>query len=160
MVKVLVENLKSNNKKVATAESCTGGLLAQKITSIPGASEVFDCGVVAYSNEIKTSVLGVNEETLNIYGAVSEQTAGEMATGVIKLSNADIGVGITGIAGPGGGSAEKPIGLVYIATATQSDVVTKRFLFDGDRESVREQSTKAAVMMVMAILDPVKEDNR
>lgn len=159
MVKVLVENLKSNNKKVATAESCTGGLLAQKITSIPGASEVFDCGVVAYSNEIKTSVLGVNEETLNIYGAVSEQTAGEMATGVIKLSNSDIGVGITGIAGPGGGSAEKPIGLVYIATATQRDVVTKRFLFDGDRENVREQSTKAAIMMVMDILDPVKEDN-
>lgn len=109
-----VNGLLEKKLKIATAESCTGGLVSQRITQVPGASEIFDCGVCSYANEIKHSVLGVDEETLGKYGAVSEQTAWEMARGVRKLAHADIGVSTTGIAGPGGGTPEKPVGLVYV----------------------------------------------
>lgn len=109
-----VNRLLEKKLKIATAESCTGGLVSQRITQVPGASEIFDCGVCSYANEIKHSVLGVDEETLGKYGAVSEQTAREMARGVRRLAGADIGVSTTGIAGPGGGTPEKPVGLVYV----------------------------------------------
>lgn len=109
-----VNELLKRNLKIAAAESCTGGLVSERITQIPGASKIFDCGVCAYANEIKHRVLGVREETLAKYGAVSQQTAAEMASGVRKLANADIGISTTGIAGPGGGTQEKPVGLVYI----------------------------------------------
>ncbi|WP_066683414.1 competence/damage-inducible protein A [Christensenella intestinihominis] len=99
---------------IATAESCTGGLVSERITQVPGASEIFGCGVCSYANEIKHRVLGVSEETLAKYGAVSEQTAQEMAHGVRTLAGADIGISTTGIAGPGGGTPEKPVGLVYV----------------------------------------------
>lgn len=109
-----VNRLLEKKLKIATAESCTGGLVSQRITQVPGASEIFGCGVCSYANEIKHSVLGVDEETLGKYGAVSEQTAREMARGVRRLAGADIGVSTTGIAGPGGGTPEKPVGLVYV----------------------------------------------
>lgn len=111
---MVVEKLLKNNLKIATAESCTGGLLSGRITAVSGASEVFDCGVCSYANEIKHRVLGVSEETLNTLGAVSAETAIQMAEGVKRLSNADIGVSTTGIAGPTGGTDEKPVGLVYV----------------------------------------------
>ena len=106
--------------KLTTAESCTGGLTAGAITAVPGSSEVFDGGAVTYSNEIKNKLLGVRKETLEIFGAVSPQTAREMACGAIKLTDSDISVSLTGIAGPGGGTKEKPVGLVYIAVASRA----------------------------------------
>ena len=110
-----VARLKEKGLKAATAESCTGGYISKRITEVDGASAVFDCGVCSYANEIKEKVLGVQNETLMKYGAVSEQTAREMAAGIRKLSGADIGISTTGIAGPGGGTEEKTVGLVYVA---------------------------------------------
>lgn len=146
--KTVCELLISNKMKLATAESCTGGLLAQKITSVSGASACFDCGFVTYSNEQKHELLGVNEETLEKYGAVSEQTALEMCEGVRKKANADIGIGITGIAGPTGGTDEKPVGLVYIGICGENIHKAFRFVFAGDRETVRERSAMSALDLV------------
>ena len=118
----LVEELLKKGRKVATAESCTGGLVGKRITEVAGASGVFDCGVCSYANAIKEKLLGVRHETLEQFGAVSPQTAAEMAKGVRRISGADIGVSTTGIAGPQGGTPEKPVGLVYIGI--DSDVMT------------------------------------
>lgn len=107
----IVHMLMKKKLKVATAESCTGGLISERITRVSGSSEVFDCGICSYANEIKHKVLGVSEETLNVLGAVSAETAIQMAEGVKKLSGADIGISTTGIAGPTGGTPEKPVGL-------------------------------------------------
>lgn len=115
----LVKALRKKKKKVAFAESCTGGYLSKRLTEVPGASAVFDCGVCSYANEIKELVLGVRAQTLAEHGAVSEETAREMAEGVRKLSGAEIGVSTTGIAGPDGGSEGKPVGLVYVGIATE-----------------------------------------
>lgn len=113
----LVQQLLEKNRQVATAESCTAGLVSKRITEISGSSSVFECGIVSYANSIKRDVLGVAQETLDAYGAVSDQTVREMARGVRKLSGADIGVAISGIAGPGGGTPEKPVGLVYVCAS-------------------------------------------
>ena len=118
LVKNLVNLLKQNHWKVATAESLTGGLVSKKITEISGASQVFECGVCSYSNRIKHEVLGVSAEILETYTEYSPQTAVAMAEGIRKLSGADIGISTTGIAGPGGGTDEKPVGLVYIGIST------------------------------------------
>ena len=115
----VVSALDALHWKVATAESCTGGLVSERITRVSGSSRVFDCGVCSYANAIKAKVLGVSEETLSTLGAVSAETAVQMAQGVKKLSGADIGVSTTGIAGPGGGTAEKPVGLVYMCFCTE-----------------------------------------
>ena len=124
---VVVSLLCEKHKKLAAAESCTGGLLGKRITDVPGSSEVFDMGLITYSNEVKEQLLGVSHETLEKYGAVSEETAREMAESVQRISGADLGIGITGIAGPGGGTEEKPVGLVYIALSDGMEtVVTKR----------------------------------
>lgn len=112
---LVIDELRRAGKKLATAESCTGGLLAKRITDVPGSSDVFEMGCVTYANSVKEALLGVPHETLETYGAVSEQTACAMAEGIVRVSGADVGVGITGIAGPGGGTDEKPVGLVYIA---------------------------------------------
>jgi len=125
---VVARELAKRKMTLATAESCTGGLLAARITDIAGASDVFHMGVVTYANEIKTLLLDVPEETLKQYGAVSEQTARAMAEGVRRKSGSTLGVGVTGIAGPGGGTDEKPVGLIYIA------------LSDGERTSVRKMN--------------------
>lgn len=123
---VVVTELTKRNWTLATAESCTGGLLAERITSIPGASAVFHMGAVTYANEIKTLLLDVPEATLKQYGAVSEQTARAMAEGVRLKSGSELGLGITGIAGPGGGTAEKPVGLIYIALCDGKNTVVRR----------------------------------
>ena len=111
----VVELLKENKMTIATAESCTAGYIPKRLTDIPGASEVFGCGIISYSNEIKQQLLGVKKETLDRFGAVSEQTAREMAAGVRRVSGADIGISVTGIAGPGSDGTNKPVGLCYIA---------------------------------------------
>ncbi len=154
---VVVPLLKEKGMKIATAESCTGGLLSQKITAIPGSSEVFECGVVSYANRIKHELLGVQEELLERYGAVSEQVAAAMSEGVLRLSGADIGVGITGIAGPGGGSAEKPVGTVYISVAVKGqETRTRLFHFaygrKNERDTIRYTSAMNALDMVRRLL--------
>ena len=122
-----VKQLKARHKTLVTAESCTGGWIAKRITDIAGASEVFECGIVCYSNRIKTELLGVRKETLAEFGAVSEQTAREMALGALDVSKADVAVAVTGIAGPDSDNTGKPVGLVYIAVADRTRVEVHEF---------------------------------
>lgn len=149
---LVVQALRERGKKVATAESCTGGLLSQRITQVSGASEVFDCGVCSYANFIKHKLLGVEEETLNTRGAVSPQTAREMALGVKKLAGADYGVSTTGIAGPCGGTREKPVGLVYIGVSAPFETYAVRTLLEEEnstRESIRELASHCALYALL-----------
>lgn len=146
LVKALIEN----NLKVATAESCTGGLVAKKITSVSGASACFDLGVVTYANEQKMKILGVKKENLENFGAVSEEVALDMSLGVKKISGADFGIGITGLAGPGGATKDKPVGLVYISICSDKVHKALKFIFDGDRKSVREQAAEEALKLVLS----------
>jgi nicotinamide-nucleotide amidase len=141
--------LAQRSLKLATAESCTGGWVAMEVTAVAGSSGWFDRGFVTYSNEAKRELLGVEERTLSLHGAVSEPVAREMAEGALRRSRAGIAVAITGIAGPGGGTPAKPVGTVCIGWAGPSaasfPVEVKTFLFDGDRDSVRRQSVAAAL---------------
>lgn len=121
----VVKMLKENNLKLATAESCTGGLIGKRITNVSGASEVFECGIIAYANEIKHRILGVSEDALRQYGAVSEEVAKQMAVGALRVSGADIAVSVTGIAGPNSDGTSKPVGLSYIALADKDNVWVK-----------------------------------
>lgn len=140
------------NLKISTAESCTGGLVAGEITKISGISQYFEMGVVTYSNEAKQKLLGVSSETLSNYGAVSEQCAGEMCRGIQQKSEADIGISVTGIAGPTGGTADKPVGLVYIGAAYHGETIVQRHLFKGDRDSVRTQTVAAAIALAKDVI--------
>lgn len=142
---VVGELLRWRGYSLATAESCTGGLLAGRITEVAGSSEYFLEGVVTYSNEAKMRMLGVPSAMLEEHGAVSEPVACAMATGVRRLAGSTFGIGITGIAGPGGGSEEKPVGLVYIALADEDAVTARKFLFPGDRQFIRTLSVNAAL---------------
>lgn len=150
--KQTVELLKSKNLKLATAESCTGGLISKRITDVSGSSEVFEGGVVCYSNRFKENVLGVSPETLKKYGAVSRETAREMVKGVLSLTKADIAVAVTGIAGPSSDDTNKPVGLVYIAVSDGKSTIVKKLLnnFTGDvREQNRNISADTALEMIM-----------
>jgi nicotinamide-nucleotide amidase len=142
------QSLKRRGYTLATAESCTGGLLAGRITDVPGSSDYFLEGVVSYSNEAKIDLLGVPKELIEAHGAVSEEVAGAMAEGIRKRAGSTFGIGVTGIAGPGGGGDEKPIGLVYIALADDSQTATRKFIFPGDRQFIRTLSVNAALDMV------------
>ncbi|MDV4152681.1 competence/damage-inducible protein A [Clostridium sp. AL.422] len=142
---VVSELLCQKNLSVATAESCTGGMIASTLISYPGISKVFKEGAVTYSNEAKIKRLGVNEETINKFGAVSEETAKEMVEGVARVANTDIGISSTGIAGPEGGSKEKPVGLVYIGIYIKGKTVVEKFNLTGDRESIRRKATMNAL---------------
>jgi PncC family amidohydrolase len=144
--------LREKNLQLATAESCTGGLLAAVLTSVPGCSECFSYGLITYSNEAKERLLQVPRLTLESYGAVSAETAAAMARGVTKLANADIGLSITGVAGPGGGSAEKPLGLVYLALAVSDQAITTKHNFSGSRDEVRGQAATAALKLLAQFL--------
>ena len=148
MPKTVTRLLCEKGLTLSTAESCTGGMVAERITSVAGASECFHCGYVTYSNDQKTRLLGVSEETLKTYGAVSEQTALEMSYGARERSDADIGIGITGIAGPGGGTAEKPVGLVYISICADGLHKAFRFMLSGNRSMVRERACLYALDLV------------
>lgn len=142
----LGEACRAAGLRVATAESCTGGGVAEAITRVAGSSAWFEGGVVAYANDVKVALLGVKPDTLAAHGAVSEAVAGEMARGVLRDTGADLGVGVTGIAGPEGGTPGKPVGLVWIAWAGRGGLVhTLGERFEGDRASVRRQAVEAAL---------------
>ena len=144
--------LRERGRTIACAESCTGGLLTSRLTDVAGSSAYVMGAVVSYTNEIKASLVGVHEATLKAFGAVSEETAREMAEGVRRAIPADIGVGVTGIAGPGGATAEKPVGLVYIAVAAEHMTHAVRHVFSGSRAEVKRQSTEAALAMVRDLI--------
>ncbi|MDD4296746.1 MAG: competence/damage-inducible protein A [Ruminiclostridium sp.] len=149
---VVFNLLKEKRLVMATAESCTGGLLAGKITSLPGASEIFEQGYITYANKAKINDLGVLEETINKYGAVSRETALEMVNGLKKKTKASVCVSITGIAGPDGGTPEKPVGLVYIGLSVADNVVCKSFELMGDRERIRHDACMRALDMIRRLI--------
>lgn len=150
----VVKLLKKYDLTMTTAESCTGGLLAGRIINVPGASEVFNEGFITYSNKAKRKYLDVSKSTLKKYGAVSEQTAREMATGGVFATDSDACVAVTGLAGPDGGSEEKPVGLVYIATYMKDKVNVQRYQFKGNRAKIREQAVvKGLDLLRRSILD-------
>ncbi len=149
---VLVKELKNRGLKIASAESLTGGMVSEYITKVSGASEVFECGICSYSNRIKHEILGVSEETLEKYTEYSYQTACEMAQGVRRLSGADIGISTTGIAGPSGGTEEKPVGTVYIGVSTGEKTFAEKFSFgdDGaDRDTIRIRACISALKLAL-----------
>jgi nicotinamide-nucleotide amidase len=153
----VVRKLLDASKTFASAESCTGGWIAKIVTDIPGASRCFSYGIVSYSNGAKESLLGVSPQTLESFGAVSEETVREMADGALRLSGADFAVAVSGIAGPDGGSAEKPVGTVCFGWAERSGGGTRvhsaRKQFQGDRMAVREQSVVSALQGLSEMLD-------
>ena len=146
---VLAERLRIAGKTLAVGESCTGGMLGEAITRVPGASAFFLGGVVAYSNDVKRTLLKVRQETLDNAGAVSEPVAQQLALGVRALAGADYGAGITGVAGPEGGTPEKPVGLVFICASSDGGDIVRRFDFRGERADIREASVTAALHMLL-----------
>lgn len=140
---IVCKLLLEKNLTISTAESCTGGLVSATLINYPGVSSVFMEGCVAYSNEAKINRLGVKKETLDKFGAVSEETAREMAEGIAKNFKTNIGLSTTGIAGPGGGSKEKPVGLVYIGIYINGKTIVKKFIFEGNRQEIRLKATNS-----------------
>jgi nicotinamide-nucleotide amidase len=137
---IVAEQLVNKGLTISTAESCTGGLISATLVNYPGISAVLTHGVVTYSNEAKMALLGVSEKTLEKYGAVSEETAREMVEGLIKLTGTRVGISVTGIAGPGGGSEEKPVGLVYAGLYIDGRVKVKKLNLSGDRQEIRSKT--------------------
>ena len=157
----LVEKLLQFKMTIATCESCTGGLISKRITNVPGASEVFGYGVCTYANEAKVKLLGVSVTTLENFGAVSQDTALEMAGGMLSLSGADIAISTTGIAGPGGGTETKPVGLVYTAIACKDGYRECKKLLLGsipnaDRENIRIAASSEAMSLALGYLEKTK----
>jgi len=150
--------LKQKGYTLATAESCTGGLLAGRITDVPGSSDYFLEGLITYSNESKCRLLGVPEKLIEEHGAVSEEVATAMAEGARRLAHSTFGIGITGIAGPSGGSAEKPVGLVYLALADEMQSTARKFLFPGDRVFIRTLAVNAALDLLRRRIKKEKRD--
>ena len=150
---LIAEYLRAKGKTLALAESCTGGLISQLITSRPGASEFYLGCAVTYSNQAKEQILGVSHDTLMEHGAVSEETAKEMATGARRVFGSDIAASVTGIAGPGGATDEKPVGMVCIAATDGVNTVSSINRFGGDRDMVRASSVAAAARAIMKILE-------
>jgi nicotinamide-nucleotide amidase len=149
---VVLDACRDRGLRLAAAESCTGGMLAARLTAIPGSSDVVEGGVVAYDNRVKRAWLGVDERDLEAYGAVSEPVARQMAAGVRERLGTAVGVGITGVAGPGGGTAEKPVGTVWLAVDMDGAAWVARTLFGGDREEIRQRAAQAALDMVRRML--------
>lgn len=146
--------LTKNQKTLSLAESCSGGLVSHRLTNIPGSSKFFRLGVIAYRNQAKVKILHVPSSLLKKYGAVSEAVACGMAEGVRRLGQSDFGIGISGIAGPGGGSRQKPVGLVFIAVAAKTKTVSEKFLFKGNRLSVKKQAATQALKILNRFLKP------
>jgi PncC family amidohydrolase len=145
--------LRQAGMTLALVESCTGGLIAHRITNVPGSSDYFVGGIVSYSNDIKERVLGVQQTTLRNHGAVSEVTALEMARGGRRVCRADVALAVTGLAGPGGGTPEKPVGLVYVALAAPDGDWVERHVWDGDRQENKERSAEAALDLLRRYLE-------
>ena len=152
-LQIVANNLSTQNLKVTCAESCTGGLLAANLTRLPGSSAWFDMGFVTYSNEAKQQMLNVNPTTLAHYGAVSEEVVREMALGALIASKADYALSISGIAGPSGGSEEKPVGLVWFGVASKKRIWAEFKVFNGDRDQVRAQAVQHAIQLLLSKLD-------
>jgi len=144
--------LRKRELKLAVAESCTGGLIGDRITNVPGSSEYFLGGLVAYANEAKVALLGISWDTLNTKGAVSQETVLEMARGARRILNTDIAVAVTGIAGPGGGTPEKPVGTTWIGLVAKQGEWTRLFQFSGNREQNKISSANAALQMLLDYL--------
>lgn len=153
MPQSLIKTLEKMNLKLATAESCTGGLVATMITDISGVSSVFERGYITYSNASKNQCLGVSLDLIARHGAVSEQIARAMAEGALQYSNADVAISVTGIAGPNGGSNEKPVGLVYFGFAfKEKPTLTQKEIFAGDRASIRKAAAHFAIEKLKTLL--------
>ncbi len=151
-VKQLAASLLRDGKRICTAESCTGGLIAKTFTDLAGSSDWFERGFVTYSNEAKSEMLGVPASIIADYGAVSEPVATAMASGALRHSHADLAIAVTGIAGPDGGSEDKPVGTVWIAVATTERQSATRYLFDGDRSAVRDATLLQALADALRVI--------
>jgi len=149
---IVAQGLKKGKKTVTVAESCTGGLIAKRLTNISGSSKYFPLGLVAYSNQAKQTLLGISPETLKQYGAVSKEVARQMAANIRQLAKTNLGLAVTGIAGPTGATKDKPVGLVYIALASARKIQCQEFHFHGDRDSVRLRASQAALDMLRRYL--------
>ena len=148
--------LRKKDLTISVAESCTGGLIGYNLTSVPGSSDYFKGGVIAYSNEIKTNLLSVSPLTLKKFGAVSSETAGEMASGVKKLLKTDVGISSSGIAGPTGGSEDKPVGTVALGVDIPQKIITNMVHLEGDRNDIRKQATLRVLEMLKILLEEIK----
>jgi len=148
----IIKLLLKKNLTVSTAESCTGGFLSKVLTDYPGSSAFFLGGIVAYSNSVKEKVLNVSHNSLIKYGAVSEPVCKEMCINVSKIIKSDIGLSVTGIAGPSGGSVEKPVGTVFIGICFKKKVTVKKFIFKGLRKSIREQTVKKTLELLYSVI--------
>lgn len=144
----IISKLVEKNITIATAESCTGGSLGKIITSVPGVSSIYGYGFITYANEAKVNILGVSPKTLEEHGAVSHETALEMAIGARNVAKSDIAVSVTGIAGPGGGTEEKPVGLVYIAIADKDGAEYRKLILDGSRDEIREKTCEKVFELI------------
>ena len=149
MEKRVIEKLRERGLLLATAESCTGGLCAKRLTDVAGASQVFCGGVVSYTNDVKMRLLGVKEETLSKFGAVSGETAREMAEGARKATGADVAVSVTGVAGPSSDEMGNVVGTVFIAFSSEQETISEKLQLSGDREKIREQSVNAMLWLAM-----------
>ena len=152
IVEKLAHNLTQRGEKLCTAESCTGGLIAKTLTDMAGSSDWFDRGFVTYSNQAKTDMLSVPAPLIDRYGAVSEAVAGAMLNGAIKHSEADYAIAVTGVAGPGGGSEDKPVGTVWIGVGSADHQILRRYVFSGDRDGVRQATLTTALDTLMSML--------
>ena len=141
-----------NGLTLSAAESCTGGMLSARLINVSGASKVYEAGFVTYANKAKHKLIGVKKKTLKTYGAVSKETAKEMVKGTLKETGADYAVSITGIAGPGGGTQEKPVGLVYIGCGRKHHIIVKEYRFNGNRTEIREASVENALLQLKEVL--------
>ena len=150
--KAVVDLLLANKLTVTCAESCTGGMLSARLINVPGVSDAYKAGMVTYSNKAKRKLLGVKKGTLDKHGAVSKQTAEEMVKGAVMTTKADVAVALTGIAGPDGGTKDKPVGLVYIGCMVKGKVTVKEFHFKGNRSKIRENATTAALMLLRSCM--------
>lgn len=152
-LQILANKAISQHKIIATAESCTGGGIAESITSLAGSSAWFAGSIVSYSNALKQNLLGVKEQTLIEHGAVSEQTVREMLVGILTLSDVNLGLSISGIAGPDGATQEKPVGTIWMAWGNSDQIQTQCFHFHGDRQSIREQAKYQAIKLLVDFLE-------
>lgn len=152
LVQNVANRLLEHQQKVCTAESCTGGLIAKTFTDLAGSSDWFERGFVTYSNAAKNEMLAVPASLIEDYGAVSEAVATAMASGALRHSKADYSIAVTGVAGPGGGSDDKPVGTVWIAAASAGQMVARRFQFDGDRQAVRAATMQSALELLLDLV--------
>ena len=153
LVEKIAEQLTQRGEKLCTAESCTGGLIAKTLTDLAGSSDWFDRGFVTYSNAAKTDMLAVPAQLIERYGAVSEAVASAMLNGALQHSEADYAISVTGVAGPGGGSEEKPVGTVWIGVGSENQQIVRRYVFDGDREAVRLATLETALASLNDMLE-------